>query len=120
MPQTFKARLQGNPWDLWGLSKIFNGTNADATLIDAKDPATVRLDMRTEEGRHHFSLFGHETHADLFSDSFRVEYPFGSRDLFDRAVPVLSRINAIGQLLDPDFLPITLFSCDHPKERPTS
>jgi hypothetical protein len=120
MTQTFKARLQGNPWDLWGLSKIFSGTNADATLIEAKEPSTVRPDMKTEEGRHQFALFGHETHADLFSNSFRVEYPFSSRDLFDRAVPVLNWINAIGHLLDPDYLPVTLFSCDHPKDRPTS
>jgi hypothetical protein len=109
MTETFKAQLQGNPWDLWGLSKIFNGTNADATTIHAKDSATIRLDMRNRDDREHFAHFGHDTHADLTSNSFRLEFPFNNRDMHDLIVPVLSRINAIGALLDPEFWPVTLF-----------
>jgi hypothetical protein len=120
MTETFKAQLQGNPWDLWGLSKIFNGTNADATLIDAKDPATIRLDMRNERDQRHFEMFGFETHADLTSNSFRVEFPFGSRDMYDLVVPVLNRINAIGHLLDPDYWPVTLFRCIYIRDQSTS
>lgn len=111
MTETFKVRLQGNPWDLWGLSKIFNGTNADATLVDAKNPATERLDMRNKDDQRHFELFGFETHADLTSNSFRLEFPFGSRDMHELVVPVLNRINAIGRLLDPEYWPVALFSC---------
>jgi len=113
MTETFKARLQGNPWDLWGLSKIFNGTNADATLVDAKHPASIRLDMRNKQDQRHFEVFGNETHADLTSNSFRLEFPFGSRDMYDLVMPVLNRINAIGHLLDPDYWPVTLFDCVH-------
>jgi hypothetical protein len=111
MTETFKAHLQGNPWDLWGLSKIFNGTNADATHIHAKDPATIRLNMRNESDREHFNAFGHDTHADLTSNSFRVEFPFNSVDMLELVVPVLNRINAIGHLLDPHYRPVALFSC---------
>jgi hypothetical protein len=109
MTETFKARLQGNPWDLWGLSKIFNGSNADATTIHAKDPATIRLDLKNRDDREHFAHFGHDTHADLTSNSFRLEFPFNNRDMHDLIVPVLNRINAIGTLLDPEYWPVTLF-----------
>ena len=111
MTETFKARLQGSPWDLWGLSKIFDGTNDDATHIHAKDPESVRLDMRNAEHREHFAHFGNETHADLTSNSFRLEFPFGSQDMYKLVMPVLNRVNAIGHLLDPDYWPVTLFDC---------
>ncbi len=116
MTETFKARLQGNPWDLWGLSKIFNGTNADATFVNAKDPATNRPDLKNEEERRYFEIFGNETHADLTSNSFRLDFPFNSRDMFDLAVPVLNRMNAIGRPLDPDYWPVTLFDCVYIRE----
>jgi hypothetical protein len=111
MTETFKARLQGNPWDLWGLSKLFNGTNADATTVHAKDPVVVQLDLRNLDDREHFAHFGYDTHADLTSNSFRVEFPFNNGDMYHLAMPVLSRINAIGHLPDPEFSPVTLFQC---------
>jgi hypothetical protein len=120
MTETFKARIQGNPWDLWGLSKIFNGTNADATFVDAREPATVRIDVRNERDQRHFEIFGYETHADLTSNSFRVEFPFGSRDMYDLVMPVLNRINAIGHLLDPDYWPVALFDCVYIRQGSTS
>lgn len=120
MTETFKARLQGNPWDLWGLSKIFDGTNGDATFVDAEDPTKIRLDMRNKDDQRHFDMFGHDTHADLTSNSFRLEFPFGGRDMYDLVMPVLNRVNAIARLLDPDYTPVTLFSCDYPRDRPNS
>ncbi|WP_100176496.1 hypothetical protein [Bradyrhizobium nitroreducens] len=120
MTVTFKASLQGNPWDLWGLSKIFDGTNSDATCIHAKDPAIVRLDMRKPEDREHFNMFGHEAHVDLTSNRFTLEYPFNGRSMYELAMPVINRINAIGRLLDPEFTPVTLFSCDYPRDKPNS
>src|SRR4051812_45936657 len=120
MTETFKARLQGNPWDLWGLSKIFNGTNSDATFIHAEDPATIRRDLRNELERRHFERFGNETHADLTSNSFRLEFPFNGHDMYVLVVPVLSRINAIGHLLDPEYWPIKLFDCAYPRDNPRS
>jgi hypothetical protein len=120
MTVTFRARLQGNPWDFWGLSKIFDGSNSDATRIHAKDPATLRLDMRKPEDREHFNMFGHDTHTDLTSNSFVLEYPFNGKIMHDLAMPVINRINAIGRLLDPEFTSVTLFSCDYPKDKPNS
>lgn len=120
MTETFKARLQGNPWDLWGLSKIFDGTNRDATCVHAKDPATIRLDMRNREDQEHFNMFGYHTHTDLTSNSFTLEFPFNGRDMYELVLPVISRINAIARLLDPEFTPVTLFSCDYPKDKPNS
>ncbi|WP_369720971.1 hypothetical protein AB8Z38_28365 [Bradyrhizobium sp. LLZ17] len=120
MTETFKSSLQGNPWDLWGLSKIFDGSNSDATCVHAKDPVTIRLDMRKPEDQHHFDLFGHDTHADLTSNSFVLEFPFNGCDMCSLAMPAINRINAIGLLLDPDFTPVTLFSCDHPRDKPNS
>lgn len=120
MTETFKARLQGNPWDLWGLSKIFDGSNSDATCVHAKDPTTIRLDMRKPADQRHFDLFGHDTHTDLTGNSFALEFPFNGRDMYDLAMPVINRINAIGRLLDLDFTPVTLFSCDYPRDKPRS
>jgi hypothetical protein len=120
MTETFTATIQGNPWDLWGLSKLFDGTNADATHVHAKDPATLRLDLGKDEDKRWFDMFGHDRFADLTSNKFRVEFPFGSKDMFDLALDVIARMNAIGKLIDPDYWPVTLFDCVYVRENSTS
>lgn len=111
MTETFTATIQGNPWDLWGLSKIFDGTNADATHVQAKDPTTLRSDFSKEKNQRWFEMFGHDNFADLSSNKFRLEFPFGAKDMSDLALDVIARMNAIAKLLDPGYWPVTLFDC---------
>jgi hypothetical protein len=120
MTETFTATIQGNPWDLWGLSKIFNGADADATHVQAKDPTTLGLDFSKEEKQRWFEMFGHDNFANLSSNKFRLEFPFSGKDMSDLALDVVARMNAIAKLLDPGYWPVTLFDCVYVRDNMTS
>jgi hypothetical protein len=120
MTETFTATIRGNPWDLWGLSKLFNGINTDATHVQAKHPTTLRLNMSEEKDRRRFELFRHDNFAALTSNKFRLEFPFNGGDMHDLALDVIARMNAVGKLLDPDYWPVTLFDCVYVRENSTS
>ena len=38
MPIQVTATVMGHPWDLWGLSKLFNGSDATTTLVQTEEP----------------------------------------------------------------------------------
>jgi hypothetical protein len=52
MPIRFTATLEGHPWDLWGLSRLFDGSNSDAILVVAKEPVGLpRINMADARAR---------------------------------------------------------------------
>lgn len=111
MPATFSIKLRGHPWDLWGLSQIFNGNNSDHTLIVATKPeGRPRVDYQDKAALHRFQRMGYDVYATLTTDSLTFadgEIPFFD-DAKDITRGILVRINGVARLIDPDFLPVSL------------
>jgi len=116
MPFTYTARLRGHPWDLWGLSKIFDGSNADHTRIVATQPVGRPMyDPHTDAGRLRYARLGFDDFALLTTDA--LTFPEGSQPTFDVAKSVANeiilRINGIGRLIDPEYLTVSLYELSY-------
>ena len=105
--------IQGHPWDLWGLFKLFDGSNSNHTLvttekpmgmpfIDAKDP--VAVERFRAQG---FDVLAHLTSDELnWDEETRGEIDF--QELAPLARSLVQHVNGIAAVLDPDFKPVKL------------
>lgn len=108
------ATVYGHPWDLWGLSKLFDGTDASHTLVKAPEPqGRPTFDTSDPAQIQRFRVHGYDQPGDLTSHELR----FGGgvvdidlRDFTPVAEALVERINGIAILLDPEFAPIKLHS----------
>ena len=110
MTAVYTTQLRGHPWDLWGLSQIFDGTGPDATRIEtAKPEGRPIYDYKTEAGRLRYARLGFDVYAKMTSDRlvFPNSVPFDEAKAVAR--DVLRYINGTGTLIDPDFLPVSLY-----------
>jgi hypothetical protein len=107
MPIPITATIQGHPWDLWGLAKLFDGADATRTLVTAEQPkGRPSFDPADREALTRFRIAGYDISATLVSDELlwhdntcRPDL----RDMREAAVSLLARVNGIAHLLDPDF-----------------
>jgi hypothetical protein len=113
MPVQFTATLIGHPWDLWGLAKLFVGTNSDHTLIDAPEPAGLpTYNFSNKDERDRFQKIGYDVFAKLTNDTLIWPDKAGPPDINKMkivALDVVDRINGIGRILEPDYWPVRLY-----------
>jgi hypothetical protein len=112
LPVQVTAKIQGHPWDLWGMSRLFNGTDSTKTKVTADKPEGMpRADLSSAQAAQRFRLMGYDVFAELTSDELLWDEKRGPVDLRDVrpvAEDVVARINGITILLDPDFVPVKL------------
>jgi hypothetical protein len=111
------AKIQGHPWDLWGLSRLFNGTDATKTTVTADKPEGQPVaDLSSKEGAQRFRLMGWDVFAELTSDELLWDEkrgPVDLRGIRPVAEDLVGRINGVTILLDPDFAPVKLSSISY-------
>jgi hypothetical protein len=117
MPVQFILTLRGHPWDLWGLSKIFDGTNTDHTLVDTLEPkGRPTVDFSDRAARDRFQKLGYDIFAPLTNDSLlhdEAEGPPDIRKMRDVAHDIIERINGIGRLIEPDYWPVSYYGISY-------
>jgi hypothetical protein len=113
------ATVLGHPWDLWGLSKLFDGSDASHTLFKASKPAgRPTIDTNDPAQVTRFRVHGYDLFAPITSDELRWDGSVADIDLRDFtpvAETLVGRINGIAALLDPDFKPVKLYSLSFSK-----
>jgi hypothetical protein len=107
MPIPITATIQGHPWDLWGLAKLFDGSDATRTLVTAVEPkGRPSFDATDKDAITRFRIAGYDISATLISDELiwrdSTRRP-DLRDMREAAVSLLTRVNGIAHLFDPDF-----------------
>jgi hypothetical protein len=117
MPIQITATVLGHPWDLWGLSQLFDGSDASHTLIDASKPeGRPRIDTTDQAQVTRFRVHGYDLFAPITSDELRWDGSLDDIDLRDVA-PVaetlVARINGIAILLDPHYALVRLYSLSY-------
>jgi hypothetical protein len=114
MPVQITATIYGHPWDLWGLSKLFDGSDANHTLVNAPKPqGRPTFDTNDSAQVQRFRVYGYDLPAPLTSDDLRWDGGVADIDLRDFtpvAETLVARINGIAILLDPKYAPIKLHS----------
>jgi hypothetical protein len=117
MPTQVTATLQGHPWDLWGLSKIFDGSNETRTLLTAVEPKGKPIfDLRNQEAINRLRVMGYDVFGTLTSTELIWDESKGSVDLRDVrpvALNLVERINGIALLLDPEYRAVKLISLSY-------
>jgi hypothetical protein len=117
MPIQVIATLQGHPWDLWGLAKIFDGSDLSTTLVKAEEPkGKPRFDASNIEAINRFRIMGYDVFANLTSAELTWPDDKGPGDLRDMrpvALDVVARINGIALLLDPEYLAVKVISISY-------
>jgi hypothetical protein len=110
MPIQVIATVMGHPWDLRGLSKLFDGTDATKTLVRAEEPTGLpRFDATNKEAITRFRIWGYDVPANLTSTELLWDESKGRVDLRDMrplADNLIERINGAAQLFDPQYKPI--------------
>jgi hypothetical protein len=107
MPAPITASIQGHPWDLWGLSKLFDGTDSTHTRVIAQEPkGRPSFDPSDPGAVARFRAHGYNISANLLSDELiwhddTVKPDL--RDIRENAVSLLARINGIAHALDHEF-----------------
>lgn len=113
MPVQFILTLRGHPYDLWGLSKIFDGNNTDRTIVNAQEPKgrpTVNFQDRAAIDR--FQKLGYDIFATLTNNSLVHNEANGPPDIMKMkivAYDIIERINGIGRLIEPDYWPVKFY-----------
>lgn len=101
------ATLQGHPWDLWGLSLLFDGSDASRMLLKANKPdGRPTFDTTDPVAVSRFRANGYDVFATLTSDELVWDEGKGAvelRDLVPIAQDHLARMNGIAILLDPSY-----------------
>jgi len=105
--------IQGHPWDLWGLSRLFDCSNASHTLVKAIKPeGTPTFDTHDPAAISRFRAHGYDLLATITSDELVLDELGKSnvdlRDLVPVAEILISRMNGVARLLDPDYRPAKL------------
>jgi hypothetical protein len=107
------ATLKGHPWDLWGLSRLFSGSDASHTLVRAAKPdGRPTFDATDPAAVARFRAQGYDVFATITSDELvwnetskgRIDL----RDLVPIAENLVGRMNGIAVLLDPEYHPAKL------------
>jgi len=111
------ATVYGHPWDLWGLSRLFDGTDASHTLINADKPeGRPTFDITNPTQVQRFRVHGYDLPAPITSDELRWDGGVSDIDLRDFATvaeALVARINGTAILLDPEYTPVKLYSLSY-------
>ena len=111
------ATVYGHPWDLWGLSRLFDGTDASHILIKANKPeGRPTFDTADPAQVQRFRVHGYDLPAPITSDELRWDGGVSDVDLRDFATvaeALVARINGIAILLDPEYTPVKLYSLSY-------
>jgi len=114
MPIQITATVYGHPWDLWGLSTLFDGSDANHTLVNAGKPdGRPTFDPSDPAQVQRFRVHGFDRPAPITSDELRWDGNLDEIDLRDFtsvAEALVARINGIAILLDPEYAPVKLYS----------
>ena len=106
------ATIQGHPWDLWGLSKLFDGSNASHTLVKAAKPeGRPTFDTNDAAAVARFRAQGYDVLATITSDELvwdELSKGIDLRDLVAAAELLVARTNGVALLLDPEYRPAKL------------
>jgi hypothetical protein len=120
MPIQVTATVMGHPWDLWGLSKLFNGSDATKLLVQTKEPKGLpTFDATDRDTVSRFRVWGYDVPATLTSTELLWDESKGKVDLRDMrpiAENLIERINGAAQLLDPQYKSIKVFSLTFTEE----
>jgi hypothetical protein len=101
------ATLMGHPWDLWGLSVLFDGSDSSHTLLKAAKPAgRPTFDTNDPAAVQRFRVHGYDVCATLTADELVWDEDRGRvdlRDLAPVAKDILARMNGVAILFDPEY-----------------
>jgi hypothetical protein len=101
------ATLMGHPWDLWGLSVLFDGTDSSHTKLKAAKPAgRPTIDTNNPAAVQRFRVHGHDIFATLTADELIWDETKGRIDLRELgpiAKDILARMNGVAILFDPEY-----------------
>lgn len=121
-PETVKVRaqIQGHPWDLWGLSQLFDGSNKlGISVVGAVKPDGVPQPKWSDKAdRDRFATVGYDRIAQL-SANIMDRASLGNADLgviAAQAASLVKRLNGAGRLFDPEYYGVRLtgVTCDGP------
>ena len=114
MPIQVTVTVLGHPWDLWGLSQLFDGSDSSHTLIKANKPEGMpKIDTNDEAQVKRFRVHGYDIFGTITSDEILWDGTATDIDLRDMAPiaeSLLARMNGIAILLDPEYVPVRLYS----------
>ncbi|WP_316192151.1 MULTISPECIES: hypothetical protein [unclassified Bradyrhizobium] len=112
------ATLQGHPWDLWGLSQLFDGSDSSKTLVVATKPiGRPTFDVNDPDQRARFRIQGYDVFGQLTCDELVLDGTTGDlRDLRPVADGIIIRLNGLARTFDPTFAPVRLTHLSYPKE----
>ena len=117
MPIQIVATVYGHPWDLWGLSTLFDGTDVNHTLIEANKPEGLPTFDATDAAQvQRFRIHGYDLPAPIKSDELQwdgIVADINLRDFSTIAEALVARINGIAVLLDPEYAPVKLYSLSY-------
>jgi hypothetical protein len=117
MPTQVTATLQGHPWDLWGLSKIFDGSDEAKTLLTAAEPkGRPTFDTHDRDAVNRFRAMGYDIFGALTSTELLWDDTVGPVDLRDVrpvALNLVERMNGIALLLDPEYRAVKIISISY-------
>jgi hypothetical protein len=110
------ALILGHPWDLWGLSQIFNGTNLLGVRISADKPrGKPRIDFKDRDGIPRFMRSGYDRSAHLTATFLQAEITNHGDldDIANKVSALVESINGVAKLLDPAYYGVRLYSLVH-------
>jgi hypothetical protein len=112
------ASLQGHPWDLWGLSQLFDGTDSSKTLVVATKPnGRPTFDVNDPEHRTHFRIQGYDVAAQLTCDELILDDAKADlRDIRSVADEIIAHMNGLARTFDPFFASVRLTHLSYAKE----
>jgi len=118
------ATIQGHPWDLWGLSLLFDGSDPSKTKVVAIKPeGRPRFDPNNEAERNRFLTKGYDVFTNLTADELVWDDAKGRVDLRDLrpvADDILLRVNGLARTFDPIFTPVRLTHLTSPNSAMTA
>lgn len=107
-----KAQIQGHPWDLWGLAKLFDGNNPEGIHVEgAVEPSGApEVPWGKPDDLKRYLQVGHLRVAQLLAKGLAYQ-SIGQVDLneaAESAASLVKKINGIAKLLDPEFYGVRL------------
>ncbi|WP_313002775.1 hypothetical protein [Brevundimonas sp.] len=111
-PIQVRAQIVGHPWDLWGLSQIFDGDNALKISVQGapKPSGAPSPNLAIPEERDRFARVGHDRMAQL-SAAVLDRHTLADIDLrviAEEAQALVTHVNGVAHLLDPEFRHVRL------------
>jgi hypothetical protein len=97
------ATLQGHPWDLWGLSQLFDGSDSSKTLVVATKPnGRPTFDANNPDQRTRFRIQGYDVAGQLTCDELVLDDTTGDLRLTHLSYP---KENGAGAMTAGDWTP---------------